>query len=93
VDIGYACKTIRAWNDLLSPGAGRRSVPGGLPEAVMELKRYLEVARGDGKPIRELDIPEPHLTSPEALRCVMPFVLSAESIAAHALRMRRTAMG
>jgi hypothetical protein len=93
VDIGYACKTIRAWNDLLTPGAVRRSVPGGLPEAVIELKRYLEVARGDGKPIRELDIPEQFLASPEALRRVMPFVVSAESIAAHALRMRRTATG
>jgi hypothetical protein len=93
VDIGYACKTIRAWNDLLTPGAAHRSVPGGLPEAVTELKRYLEVARGDGRPIPELDIPEQFLASPEALRRVMPFVLSAESIAAHALRMRRTTTG
>ena len=67
MDIGYACKTIRAWNDLLTPGAPSRAVPGGLPEAVTELKRYLEVARGDGKPIRELDIPEQFLASPEAL--------------------------
>ena len=92
MDIGHACKTIRAWNDLLNPDATRRSVPGGLPEAVAELKRYLERARGDGKPIVELSIPEPYLTSPEGLRCVMPFVLSAESNEAHALRVRRRVM-
>lgn len=93
MDIDHACQTIRAWNDFLTPGTARRSVPGGLPEAVAELRRYLESARGDGHPIRELDIPEPFLASAEALRIVMPFVLSAESLAAHALRMRHTAKG
>lgn len=93
MDIGYACRTIRAWNDLLTPGATCRSVPGGLPEAVAELKRYLEVARGDGNPIRELDIAEQFLASPEALRIVMPFVHSAESLAADRLRMQRKAIG
>jgi len=93
VDIGYACRTIRAWNDLLTPGATRRSVPGSLPAAVAELKRYLEVARGNGNPICELDIPEQFLASPEALRIVMPFVHSAESMAADGLRVQRRAMG
>ncbi len=89
MDIAYACKTIRAWNDLLNPDATRRNVPGNLPDAVAELKRYLERARGDGRPIFELSIPEPLLTSSESLRGVMPYVLSAESIEAHALLARR----
>ncbi len=93
MDIGYACRTIRAWNDLLTPGAAHRSVPGGLPEAVTELKRYLEAARADGHPIRELEMAEQFLASPEALAIMMPFVFSAESIAAHKLRIRRTAIG
>jgi len=91
VDIGYACKTIRAWNDLLTPGVPSRAVPGGLPEAVAELKRYLEVNQGDGRPISDLDIPEQFLASPEALRRVMPFVVTAESTATQALRTRRAA--
>ena len=92
MDIAYACKTIRAWNDLLNPDATRRSVPGALPEAVAELKRYLERARSDGKPILELSIPEPFLTSPEGVRRVMPFVLSAESMEVNALQARRRVM-
>ncbi len=92
MDIAYACKTIRAWNDLLDPAATRRSVPGGLPEAVAELRRYLESARGDGRFIFELSVQESRLPSLEGLQSIMPFVLRAESMEAQTLQSRRRAM-
>jgi hypothetical protein len=59
MNISTACKTIRAWSDLLDPEATtRRGVPGGLPEAVAELRRYLESDGGDGKPLVELVLPQ-----------------------------------
>jgi hypothetical protein len=78
--IDDACKTVHRWNDLLEPGATGRSVPGGLPEAVAEIKCYLEREKADGKPIRELEIAEHLLMTREGIRWVMPFVLSAESM-------------
>ena len=82
MDIAEACKTVHAWNDRLSCDPAAWSDPGILQGAVAEVKRYLENARGDGKPIQELRIAEHLLTTREGLRWVMPFVLSVEAIEA-----------
>jgi len=79
MNISDACKTIRAWNDVFTHTATERSVPGDLHDAAAELKRYLEEANGDGKPIAELQIAEHLLATRVGLKWVMPFVLSAES--------------
>jgi hypothetical protein len=82
VEIAVACKTIRAWNDFFLMKSASAAAPDGLPEAVFEVKRYLENTRADGKPIRELDVATDLLYTPEAIRWVMPFVFSAESLEA-----------
>jgi hypothetical protein len=82
MDIVEACKTVRVWSELFAPGASGRSVPGNLLTAVATVKHYLENAKADGKPIRELEIAEHLLMTREGVRWVMPFVLSAESMEA-----------
>jgi hypothetical protein len=75
---------------VFTPGATVSSVSTSLSEAVTVLKRYLENAKCDGKPIHELAISEHLLMTREGVRWVMPFVLSAESMEAS---KRRKAMG
>lgn len=82
MDIGQACKTVRLWADPVSRGATGPTHPGDLIGAVAVLKRYLEQARGDGKPVRSLEIAEPLLATRERIRAVMPFVLIAEALQA-----------
>ena len=79
MDIGRACKTVRLWDDLFVTGRTAAVQPENLGLAVAEVKRYLETARADGKPIRELEIPDHILLTPEGVHFVMPFVVSAES--------------
>lgn len=80
MNISTACKTIRAWNELLDPDTTRRSVPGGLAEAVAELKRYLEAEQGPGHPVAELVPLAGYLPDRHDLLKVMAFVLQAEAI-------------
>ena len=89
MEIVEACQTVHVWAELFAPGATGRSVPGNLLIAVATVKRYLENAKADGKPIRELEIAEHLLTTREGVRWVMPFVLSAESIEASKRRTLR----
>ena len=89
MDIAEACKTVRAWEQRFATGATGSVYPGHLANAVPELKRYLEGARGDGKPIRELEIAEHLLMTRECMRWVMPYVLSAESMEATRHRRQR----
>ena len=90
MDIAEACRTIHEWQEVFAPGAAVSSVPKSLSEAVTVLKRYLESAKCDGKPIHELAISEHLLMTREGVRWVMPYVQSAESMEAS---KRRRAMG
>ena len=90
MNIEDACKTVHRWRELMEPGSSGRSVPGGLSEAVAQIKLYLEREKADGKPIEELQIAEEVLTTRQGIRWVMPFVLSAESMEAS---KRRKATG
>lgn len=78
-DIQDACRVIRHWNEVFADSKGPVEPPDGLVEAVATLKRYLEGEKADGRPIRELEVADYLLTTPEGVRWVMPFVLSAES--------------
>jgi hypothetical protein len=82
LDISSACKTVRAWGDLLRRDAEGRREPESLSSAVGEIRRYLELAVADGRPLVELAVGEHLLSTPEGIRWVMPFVLSAEGIEA-----------
>ncbi len=82
MDISSACKTIRAWGVLLRRDAAGRREPESLSGAVEELRRYLEVASADGKPILQLAVSGHLMSTPEAIRWVMPYVLNAESMEA-----------
>jgi hypothetical protein len=82
MNISTACKTIRAWSDLLDPDTTRRSVPGGLPEAVAELKHFLETEEGHGAPIVELALEEGYLVNRATLLKMMAFVARAEALVA-----------
>jgi hypothetical protein len=81
VDIVEACKTVREWDELFASGWTGRNAPCALQDAVVELRRYFETARGDGEPIRELKLAKHLLMTREGVRRVMPFVLSAEASA------------
>lgn len=81
--VSEACEVLRACNDAF--GARREPKIPSLEAtaAVGTLKAYLERARDGGKPISELEIAERLLFTPEGMRWVMPFVLSAESMIAN----------
>ena len=83
IEIQAACKLIRQWNDAFVALESPDLPATGLVEAVADLKRYLELKEGDGKPIRELEVAEHLLVTREGVRWVMPFVISAESTEAH----------
>jgi hypothetical protein len=79
MDIAEACKTLRKCSDAMRTYA----VPAecdDVPLAVVTLKRYLEQARGDGRPIDELLISESLLLTPQGIRWVMRFVADAEFV-------------
>jgi hypothetical protein len=79
MDIARACKIIRQCNDGFSAGSSD-VVTGGVADAVRFVKVYLENAKGDGKPMPELEIREALLLTPAGMSWVMPFVLNAESV-------------
>lgn len=80
MDIAEACRIVHQWFAFLEPGGSLRDRPGDLAGAVAQIKRYLEREKADGKPIRELEIPDHLLATMEGVRRVLPFVLSAESM-------------
>ena len=86
IEIQAACKLIRQWNDAFVALESPHLPATGLVEAVADLKRYLELKKGGGKPIRELEVAEHLLATREGVRWVMPFVISAESTEAHERR-------
>jgi hypothetical protein len=81
MDIARACQTIRQCNEGFSTGDATERAEG-VVDAVRFVKSYLESVKADGKPIRDLEISESLLLTPEGMRWVMPFVLDAESLAA-----------
>ena len=82
MDIAKACRTLRQCNDSYVLGSAMPGTCSEVAEAVRVLNAFLERARGDGKPIRELGLADALLCTPDGMRLVMPFVFSAESIAA-----------
>jgi hypothetical protein len=86
MDIVSACKSIRNCNDAFDSGKPVTVTEEQIGEAVGALKRYLELARGDGKLIRELEVANHLLLTREGMRWVMPFVLSAVAMLAHQSR-------
>ncbi len=82
MDIVEACKTIRECNSALSSGQPITVSETELGDAVGTIKRFLELARTDGKLIHELDLADYFLRTPEGIRWVMPFVSSAQEILA-----------
>lgn len=86
MDIHQACHTLRHCNEAFAmrrqPSLGDTDAAA----AVLALKHYLERAKSDGKPIRELEIAPALLYTGEGMRWVMPFVLSAEAMLAHEKR-------
>ena len=87
MEIFDACETLRSCNELFCMRQKLSISSFEAVEAVRVLKAYLERARADGKPIRELDIAETLLFTPEGMRWIMPFVISAEGMLAHHRRM------
>ena len=86
MDIVKACQAIRQCNDSFVLEVPMRGTYSEVVEAVRVVKAYLELARGDGKPIRELGLSDFLLCTPEGMTLVMPFVFSAEAIAATSKR-------
>ncbi len=82
MDIFKACQAIRQCNDSFVLGLPMGGSYSEVVEAVWVLKAFLERVRGDGRPIRELALTDYLLCTPEGMKQVMPFVFSAESIAA-----------
>ena len=82
MDIATACRAIRQCNAsfvmLKTPTLDAKAAA----LSVATLKDFLEQARSDGKPIRELDIEQSLLWTPQGMRWVMPFVQSAEEMLA-----------
>lgn len=90
MDIAEACKTVYRWHDLIEPeSAIAPDVPCALPEAVAEVKRYLEREETEGEPILELEIGEELLLTWAGVQWVMPFALLAESVDAWKHRKTR----
>ncbi len=86
MDITTACSAIRQCNNAFAVSKKPSVDAKAAALSVVTLKQYLERARADGKPIRELDMSEGALWTPEGIRWVMPFVLSAEGLLAHERR-------
>jgi hypothetical protein len=86
MDITTACSAIRQCNDSFVMRKKPTVDAKAAALSVATLKQFLERVRADGKPIRELDIEEGLLWTPEGMQSVMPFVISAESMLAYARR-------
>ncbi len=92
MDIMQACNTIRHCNDRFLMRQPPVATEADVAEAVRAVKHYLERARSDGKSVRELEIADDLSCSPDMIRSVMPFVLSAEGLIAYECR-RHSAKG
>lgn len=88
MDIVTACSAIRQCNDSFVMSRKPTVDAKAAALSVQTLKQYLERARADGKPIRELEIEEGLLWTAQGMRWVMPFVTSAEAMLAHERRKR-----
>ena len=88
MDIATACGILRRCNDEFLEGKEVDAHPLDAAAAVHEIKRYLEDARLDGKRIDELAISASMLLTPQGMRWIMPFVLSAEAMEASKRRKR-----
>lgn len=86
MDIATACSAIRQCNDAFVMQRNPTIDAKAAALSVATLKQFLERVRADGKPIRELDIAEVLLWTPEGMRWVMPFVTSAEGMLAYERR-------
>jgi hypothetical protein len=86
MDIVEACKMIRLCKSALNSGLPIETSDAELGEAVGAVKRFLELARTDGELIHELEIADHLLGTPSGIRCVMPFVTSAQEILAVSAR-------
>ena len=82
MDIVDACNTIRHCNSAFIAGLPITVSDAELGEAVGAVKRFLELARTDGKLIHELEIADHLLGTPSGIRWVMPFVTRAQEILA-----------
>jgi len=86
MDIQLACQTLRHCNECFVTGAPPRWSGADAFAAAQAVKRFLERAKADGRPIRELDIAEPLLYTRQGLQRVMPYVFSVEAMLAHERR-------
>ncbi len=86
MDITTACRALRQCNDAFVMHKKPTVDAKAAALSVATLKEYLERTRADGKPIRELDVTEDLLWTPEGIRWVMPFVFSAEGMLANERR-------
>ncbi|MEP6505001.1 MAG: hypothetical protein ABJD97_16790 [Betaproteobacteria bacterium] len=77
-----ACQALRQCNDSFVFGTPMDGSHHEVVEAVRVVKTYLEDVRCDGKSIRELCLTDHSLCTPEGMKQVMPYVFSAESLAA-----------
>ncbi len=82
MDISEACKTVRQCNDAFVMRKAPAVPQSAVVVATQAIKVFLERARCDGKLIHELDIADNLLYTPEGIRWVMPFVISAEGMLA-----------
>ena len=82
MDIVEACAAIRFCDAALNPGQQIPLSEAELCEAVGAIKRFLELARTDGKVIHELEIADYLLCTPQGMRWIMPFVTSAQDVLA-----------
>ena len=82
MDIVEACAAIRYCDAAINSGQQIPFSQAELCEAVGAIKRFLELARTDGKLIHELEIADYLLRTPQGVRWIMPFVTSAQEVLA-----------
>ncbi len=82
MDIVEACAAIRDSDTAINSGQPIPFSEAELCEAVGAIKRFLELARTDGKLIHELEIADYFLCTPQSIRWIMPFVTSAQKVLA-----------
>ena len=78
---------MRQWHEMLAGGRAATSNCADLAAAVLTLKCYLEDARPRAGAVREFEIPPRLLSTRDAIRQLMPFVLSTETIEASRRRL------
>lgn len=86
MDIVEACRMIRQCHEAFRAVREPPDRAATVAKAVQVLKTYLQMVRADGKRIHELEFAEHLVFTPEGMRWVEPFLLSAEAIVAFDLR-------